>query len=204
MRTILFVLLLGSASAVGYGQDAKTPDFKQMPHHLGQWEGKDVSIPPEILAAVGADVVVDRIYHDSKNETLLVKSHLAVYWDWKRGTRQDLMKIYKASGWKLLSQAYETIPISEDKKIRVSLSEWEKDQQKTVLLYWYQLGDHILFDRAELDRISSKLSDADKTKPLIKLHLQMTKSHATEDEKEIKDLASQIGKWIDKPYYEKK
>ena len=56
-----------------------------MPHHLGLWEGTDTPMAPEIRAAVGADIIVDRLYTDSADSTAPFPSHLAVFSDWDLG-----------------------------------------------------------------------------------------------------------------------
>jgi hypothetical protein len=205
MRAIFLLTLLGSLSAVGYAQNAKSLDLKNMPHRLGPWEGKDdPPMPPGILAATGADGVINRTYRDSNAKAIELKSHLAAYSDWKMGIFQNPMTVYKACGWKLISQTYETIPADYGKTLRVSMSEWEKNRNNIVVLYWYQWKDQVVFDRTGLDQMRSKLSDEDKTKPLVKVQLQILKSDAKGHEEDIKKLVGKLAQWIEKPVDEKK
>jgi hypothetical protein len=74
--------LLGAAFFVGCARKAEPPDFERMPRRLGAWDGSDMPLSPEILAAIGADVVINRVYRNSPDEATQVLAHLAVFPDW--------------------------------------------------------------------------------------------------------------------------
>jgi EpsI family protein len=202
MRVVLISLLLGAISVAGCGQNSSPPDFNRIPRRLGLWEVKSESpLSPDLLAAVGADIVVDRYYRYSRDERIQVGSHLAVFSDFEKGMLHNPMKVYKATGWKLLAQNHETVPTTCGNNIQVSLSEWEKGYETVLVLYWYQLGDRILLDKSELDQLRSELGDQEPLDRLVKVQLQLTKTHPKGDDELVKELAGKIAKWIEKPFY---
>ena len=40
--------------------------------------------------------------------------------------------------------------VAEDLTIAVSLTTWEKEEEKILVVYWYQLGQHVLYGRFDL------------------------------------------------------
>jgi len=203
MRAVLISLLLGAVSVVGCGHNANSPDFKRMPLRLGLWEGKDVPISEELLASTGADVFVNRVYWNSDDNAVEIQTHLTVFSDWEKGMSRHPMERFKADGWTLLSQNHASVSTCNEKKIQVSLSEWEKKYTAIVVLFWYQLGARIILNPSELDQIRSELGDQNPPSPLVKVQLQITRSHAKGTEEDMKQLAGKIAKWIEKPFYQR-
>ncbi len=179
------------------------PDLNRMPHRFGLWQGKDTPLSPEILAAVGADVVVDRLYHNPEENTQIA-SHMAVFSDWDTGLRHNPMVLYKATGWKLLTVTHESISSSSMKSIQVSVSEWERGNDRVVVLFWCQLGDYVLFEQSDLNKIRSKLTGKEHPPRLLKVQLQISITRPEGDRDAVMNLAGKIARWLDKPFYDPK
>jgi hypothetical protein len=201
MRTILISLLLAAVSVAGCGHSSQSPDFKKMPCKFGLWEGQDMPISEELRASTGADVFINRVYWNSNNKIIQILTHLTVFSDWEKGMSRHPIERYKADGWKLLSQNHDSISTSKDKNIQVCLSEWEKNYKTIVVVFWYQLGDRILFDRSDLEKVRAELGDQNPPSPLVKVQLEITRLRPKGDDEEVKQLAGKIAKWIEKPFY---
>jgi EpsI family protein len=207
MRAILMSLLLASGvvALVGCGKRQEPLDLERMPRCLGPWEGTDTPLDPMIRATLGADVVLDRLYRHSEDQTAKVSAHLAAFSDWDRGIGHDPMVVYRSCGCKLIEQTYETLYIGSEKNIRANLSEWKQGRRSLVVLFWYQIGDHVLFKRSELDRLRSGLNAQQPRPLLIKIQLQTDLAGGTNVEQgkaTLKQLATAIRRWLDKPYYD--
>ena len=119
MRAMLTssLLLLGVACLLGCGENADTPDsertpkpassptirrdrkgtppdFERMPLHLGRWKATDMALDPEIRAAIGAEMVVDRVYAHSEDSVIKIPQHLAVFSNWDNGVNNNPIRCY--------------------------------------------------------------------------------------------------------------
>jgi hypothetical protein len=129
-----------------------------MPFYLGSWEGENgAPIDPKLLALIGADVIVDRKYQNPDHDVIL--SHRALFSDWEVGFHHDPMKVYREAGWRLDNRIIETIPINDIKNIHVSMSRWEKDRDKILVLNWYQIDEKIILRYSELKKLANQNPD---------------------------------------------
>ena len=179
----------------GRGQEAKVPDVRKLPLCLGLWNGEDNFLRDEILAFLGADVCVQRTYTNAGTKSILL--NLAVFSDVRRGLFQTPISCYKASGWELRSQAYEQLRINNEKFLRVSVSRWERKQYRVAVLFWYQLGGHVLFQRSDLEKLEVKLGDQGSRPHLVRILMQTGQSSPGEAESDLRKLACSIAQWLD-------
>jgi hypothetical protein len=205
---ILSLLAFSLVGLTGCGSDNKKPelpDYERMPLRLGAWEGTDTPLDPNIRAAVAADIVVDRLYRCSDGQALEIPLHLAVFSDLKLNKHYDPMVLYKSCGWELVDQAYEHIYLDSGKNSRVSLSTWKRGKESLVLLFWYQVGDHVVFKESELDEVRSNLDAKQPPPRLVKVQLQIAvndRVSAAQGKAALKRLATKIREWFDAPRYD--
>jgi hypothetical protein len=197
-----FLLFIVVPPAV-WGGDAALPDLKRMPRRLDSWKAEDAVPPaPELLAAIGADAIITCIYHDLENRNILISSHLAVFSNWDEGIYHHPLTAYRSSGWTLQRRTEEPVSTSDGRQIQVSMSDWEKESDHIAVLFWYQVDDQIVLDRSALADVRLRLKDGETLPGLIKVQLQITESRPGDGKDALKRLASSIGKWLDKPYYD--
>jgi hypothetical protein len=68
-----------------------------------------------------------------------------------------------------------------------------------MVLYWYQIGDHVLFGRFDLGKVRWAMRGQPVWPATVKVLLQTSAEGDLYDAKtRILDLAEQIGRWIDK------
>lgn len=194
----IVVAILGGWLVVGQSTPALPrgdEDLRKLPLRLGMWKGEDQVLSAEILSRIGADVCIERTYRNLARKE--IHALLAVFSNWREGLHDNPIVLYKASGWQLRSQAYEPVRINDETTFLVSVSRWEKDQRRIVVLFWYQLGDHVLFQQSELDKLHLEGYD-ERSKPrLVKIQLEMSQSAFGEAESSAKQLAREIAEWLD-------
>jgi PHD/YefM family antitoxin component YafN of YafNO toxin-antitoxin module len=159
-------------------------------------------LSPEIRAAIGADVVIDRVYRNSPDAATEISAHLAVFSDWNRGIYHHPFTAYRANGWTLLNQTRESVSAAHGRSVPVSLSEWESKSRGVLVLFWYQLGDHVLFERSELDELRAELPNQERPPRLVKVLLQIGGSRTVVNKAALEQLAGETAKWLDRPYYD--
>ncbi len=84
--------------------------------------------------------------------------------------------------------------------MKVSCTTWEKEGQRVLVLYWFKLGEHFLFDRFEMGAVRWKMRGQKTWPALIKVLMQAnTTDDPVDDEKALRGFAENIYKWIHEP-----
>jgi EpsI family protein len=134
-------LLFGAVciSAVSRVEEVPPRDsLFSFPFDIGSWRGERLpDFEPSILAALGADEYLNRVYATSG------KSYVGLYVGYYGSQRQgdtihSPLNCLPGAGWQPLSSTYETIPITPSQSIRVNRYVVEKGADRMVVLYWYQ------------------------------------------------------------------
>jgi EpsI family protein len=179
--------------------DVEMPDwtFRELPLQLGNWSGEETTLDPTIAAATGAEVIVDRAYHDDSGRVIAL--HTAMFKDPAEGVYHSPMNCYRANGWRKLSEEHTEVPISENSTIAVDLTTWEKENEKVIVAYWYQVGEHVLYGRFELGTVRWALRGAAKWPALIKVMVQTPLTDPDDSRTSILEFTGHIAKWLNQP-----
>ena len=173
-------------------------DFTEMPRQFGSWQEAEVEVDPEIQEVLrrDADVIVDRAYVDGENN--VVSLHMAVFTKLDDGIRHSPFNCYRGQGWRELSRAKVALPVS-GRDIRVSLTTWEREGRQVLVMYWYQFGEHILFDRVDLARARWKMWGRETWPAMVKVLLQTSAADEVVAKKHIEEVARMAHEWLDHP-----
>jgi EpsI family protein len=172
--------------------------FAEMPLQLGNWQGEDAKMDPEIAAATGAQVIVDRAYRDNAGH--VINMHTAMFEDPKGGVYHSPLNCYRSQGWEKLSETRIDLQINDELSLPVSLTTWEHGGEKKVVVYWYQLGKHVLFGRWDLGiKVRWSLAGKPKWPVLIKVMMEIPMSDADDSKTTILDFAEKVAKWENQP-----
>jgi EpsI family protein len=171
---------------------------KELPMKLGNWNGEDTEIDPEIAMATGAYAITNRIYSDDKGHS--VSLHTAMFADPAEGVYHSPLNCYRASGWTQKSDKQEDIKVSEDLTIPIKLVTWEKEHNKILVAYWYQLGEQVLYSRLDLGgSIRWKMRGQEKWPVLVKVMLQVPVNDPEETQAVILSFGKQFSQWLNSP-----
>ncbi len=185
-------------------KEAVMPDwtFREMPYQLGNWHGEDTKMDPVIAVATGADIIVDRLYRDDAGA--VVSLHTAMFKNPTDGVIHTPLNCYRGAGWLKVKELQENLQLSEDLTIPVSLVTWEREgEQDIMVLYWYQLGEHVLFDRWDLGKLRFEMRGQAKWPALIKVMVQIPVSDVDDAKSRILAFAELVAKWEDQPQHRK-
>jgi len=162
------------------------------------WRGENAEMDPKLTAAIGADSVVDRVYRDEKGNT--VSMHTAIFANPAEGALHSPINCYRGAGWEELTEEASTeIPVNAERSIPVNITTWERGRERVMVLYWYQIGEHVLFGRFDLGKVRWAMRGQPVWPATVKVLLQTSAEGDLYDAKtRILDLAEQIGRWIDK------
>jgi len=174
--------------------------FHEMPLQFGDWRGEDTELDPKITAAVGAAPgrIVDRNYQDRLGH--VVSMHTAMFDDPVEGVYHSPLNCYRANGWELKENTREELRLSDDLAIPVSLTTWQREGSRALVVYWYQLGEHVLFGRLDLGiKVRWSLAGKPKWPALVKVMLQIDAADLEEVKATILSFAEQVARWENAP-----
>jgi len=170
-------------------------DLKSMPAQLARWRGKQTGPDAEVFAATGADSIINRVYRDDSGRT--VAAHLALYSDPDAGIYHSPINCYRSSGWRLLENARDSLARPDGSSSPVSLSTWQRDGERIVVLYWFQLGEHVLFDRYGMAKVRWRMRNLETWPRMTKVLLQTSAGADVAGAKvQIKRFAQLVCNWI--------
>ena len=179
-----------------------TGRLRELPFQFGAWHGEDTEMDPKIAVATGADVIINRIYRDEAGHTVSV--HTATFMDPAEGIYHSPLNCYRASGWSKLSETRENVKVAEDLSIAVSLTTWEKEGEKILVVYWFQLGQHVLYDRFDLGTSVRWSMRGQPTWPvLVKVMIQLPLTDPDDTKAVGLGFAQKFAEWLNQPEHRK-
>jgi EpsI family protein len=179
-------------------------NVKDLPKQLGEWKGEDVKLDERLFQATGASSIVERQYRNESG--MAISLHLAVFENPNEGIWHNPISCYESAGWVPIEKT--KVPISEtrEKSDDIALSVWEKSGEKTIVGYWYQLGEHRLYGRWDLGFSVRWQMRGRKTWPaLIKTLISTGGGSKTEITKiQMLKFADLVHQWINQPLHQTK
>jgi EpsI family protein len=182
------------------GCDMPDWKFSDMPKKLGDWHGEDSTLDAETALATGATIIVNRVYHDDSQHFIAL--HTAMFDDPAAGVKHSPLICYLSAGWQKLSQTRANLRISDELTIPVNVSKWEKEKEgrKVLVVYWYQLGEHVLFSRWDLGiKVRWSLAGKPKWPALIKVMLEIPIIEGEDRQSTALSFAELVAKWENQP-----
>lgn len=171
--------------------------FEQMPRQLGEWHGEDSKLDDKLTAAIGAEIIVDRSYRDERGRA--VSLHTAMFKNPTEGVYHSPINCYRSGGWEFKGEDRVEVSISEDRSIPVAVTKWEKEGERVLVIFWYQIGDHVMLNRFELGEARWALRGLPKWPPIVKVMIQIP-APDVDDAKAIGlAFAELVAKWENQP-----
>jgi EpsI family protein len=169
-----------------------------LPRQWDAWRGKDEvldeKMAKEIFVGTGAAKAINRVYEDDKGHQ--VSLHMALYSDLDAGVYHSPLNCYRSSGWRLIEDQRLPLKTPGRPEVLVSVSAWEKDGEKALVVFWYELGDHILFERFDLGKVRWVMRGQAAWPPLVKVLLHASSNDPQAARPQVMELGEQIRQWI--------
>jgi len=172
-------------------------DVRDMPRQFDQWQGVDGELDPEITRRLDADAWLDRVYRNDENR--IVSLHVALFRDLDSGVRHSPINCYRGNGWREVGRESVELALPDGSSIPVSLGTWEREGERILVMYWYQLDRQILFDRVGLGLARWEIRSQQDWPPLIKVLLQTSAADTDVARKRIQFIAAKAYEWINQP-----
>jgi hypothetical protein len=156
---------------------------------------------PQIALATGAKFIVNRLYQDGQGHTASL--HSAMFLDPAEGIYHNPMNCYRSSGWSKIKEDREEVKVAEDLSITVCLATWQKDNEKVIVAYWYQLGQHVLYERFDLGKIRWSMRGNATWPVLFKIMVQVPLTDADGSRASAIEFCQKIADWMNQPEHRK-
>jgi EpsI family protein len=209
-RLYLVVAIVLAAYGVGWlvqaaaePPETETPawSLRDLPQQFGDWHGEDTEMDPKIAAATGASVIVNRIYRNEMGSA--VSLHTAMFEDPAEGIYHNPLNCYRSSGWKKISETREDVKVAEDLTIPVSVTSWEKEGEKIIVAYWFQLGQHVLYERFDLGKVRWTMRGQPRWPVLFKVMIQVSMTDLDDTKAIALGFGQKFAEWLNQPEHRK-
>jgi EpsI family protein len=115
----------------------------ELPYTLANWSGQERPLRDQVVQAVGVSDYTSRIYLSSSE--LPVDLYVGYYASQRTGdTIHSPKNCLPGSGWDPIKSDYLTISIPGGATITVNEYMIQKDQNKELVLYWYQSRGRVI------------------------------------------------------------
>jgi EpsI family protein len=175
--------------------------IEELPYQLGNWRGEDIKMDSTITAAIGAAVVIERTYQIEKEQPVAL--HSAMFKNPNDGVYHSPLNCYAANGWKKISDSTENVQVADNLNASVRLVGWEKEGERVLVAFWYQLGEHMLHDRFDLGKVRLQMRGKSEWPALIKVMAQTSLTDPQQAQKTLLDFTKTIGTWLNQPDHQK-
>lgn len=176
-------------------------ELEDMPLRLGPWRGEDIRLEsqdPRIVAKIGAEQLQDRAYRNPDGQSISL--HTALFTEYDVGVFHSPMNCYRASGWQLADETSLRLQGSNGLDVSISLSTWQRDAERVLVAYWYQLQEYVILSRYQLGTVRWKLRGSESWPPLIKVLMQTScTDNPEEDEQRVREFAEHVFSWLARP-----
>jgi EpsI family protein len=192
---VVVVHLGGQWLSGGLRPTGEMPDWnlEDLPRQLGDWTGEDKELDREVFARIGADVVVDRVYQNPRGQSLSM--HVAIFKDQTEGLLHSPTNCYRGTGWqqRIGSEKKVTLKTPNRPDAPVQAAVWERNADTCFVLYWFEMGDSVLYERVDLAKVQWDLR-GQKSPALIKVLLQCANSDTADAQ--LLEFAGQVRQWL--------
>lgn len=170
------------------------------PDSLARWEGKKVAMDPEISGAVDADIVVERLYKDILGHPISLHANVVSHYE--HYLQHHPAHCYTTHGFRQVDEKRVELELDDTEHTEVELLTMDSEGNRVLVLYWYQIGDQIVFNGSELRTARYGLRGQKTWPNLIKVLMQTPAPDVDRAEKRLLDFAKLVYAWtkdLDRP-----
>jgi EpsI family protein len=163
----------------------------------GEWTGIDQKLEKEEFNYAQLDSDVSRLYTNRDNRTMSLL--LGIYKIPANGLYHNPFNCYETHGFVLKQKERRPLTAPHRPDTELSLSTWDKDGQKHVVAYWYELGDNTLFERDDLAPWKPTLwAMAGKRKwpVMFKVLIEAAGSDTDQAKADVLEMATTVREWL--------
>lgn len=180
----------------GYRADTVSlPETKltSFPFVVSGWEGEDTEFDTKVFLVLKAEVTVSRSYRMNSEDA--ISYHNAAWTDQDHLCPHPPELCYTTVGWGIKKEKTVELKLSTAPPVNARLLTLENEGQRINVLYWYQMGKHVFWNRNGA-KIAKRDFWGKKTVPAtLKFMLQNRASQGDSDEESLVAFAEEVYAW---------
>jgi len=159
------------------------------------WEGKPAKLDEREFAESEVASDVSRIY---AKEGRTLKFFLAEYDEPAKGLYHNPMNCYHSNGFSQVgSVEWQPVKTSNRPDTKISVTTWTRNSEKVMVAYWYEVGDHTMYERQDLWGTQWAMFGKTKWPVMFKVLLEMPANNDPEQAKgELLEMARVVREWL--------
>lgn len=169
-------------------------DLEDLPRKLGDWQGVDQEMDPELFIATGAAVAVNRRYTNLVGEAVNLHATVTVFTNGYT-LRHLPSQCYTGSGHTILETEIVEIGLPGGGEIPAQLMTVELAGRRSYVLYWYQIGDRIVHHREQMRQLSWSMRGKEAWPPVLKLMLTNAAPEKYRAIEQFESIAGPLAEW---------
>jgi len=161
------------------------------------WTGKDEELDKEVFDFAQLDAEISRVYTNGDNRTLSLL--LGAYNSPATGLYHSPFNCYDRHGFNLKQRGRQMLQAPNRPDTELSLSTWEKGGQTYVVGFWYELGDHTLYERDDMAPWKPtvwKMAGKSKWPVTFKVLIQSSGGDPDQAIADVMDMAKVVREWL--------
>ena len=147
--------------------------IESIPREFGNWQGKEEALDARTFVNTEAHSTVSRVYHQGMTGAK-VSCFIALYTKFVDGLYHSPTNCYVSNNSTQLDSVKLPLRTPGRPDIMVSVSTWERKGAKVLVVYWYEIGDQILFERKDYPGVQWAMRGKKTWPPMYKVLLETT------------------------------
>jgi EpsI family protein len=177
--------------------EIKIPEWEltAMPMQFDRWRGTETEeLDAEVTKRLEAKSWIDRKYSDDENRSVFL--HVALFDRLDDGVRHSPINCYRGNGWRETKREDTLLYIPDQPGIPARLTTWTRDGNSVLVMYWFQLGDRVIFDRPDLFLARLHMWRKNVWPAMVKVLLQTDATDGDAAKERIQTIARKVYEWI--------
>ena len=168
--------------------------LEDLPQQLGDWQGEDREMDPELFKATGAASAVNRLYTNPAGETVNLHAIVVVF---TRGWNlpHPPPRCYTGNGHTILETRILEIGPPGGATIPAQLMTVELAGRRSYVLYWYHVGDRVVHDGGQMRQLSWTMRGQEAWPPVLKLMLTNAALDESQAVRQLESIAEPLAEW---------
>ena len=157
------------------------------------WVGKDQKLDDQEFNYAQLNGYISRIYTNGAGRSMSLL--LGVYNSPAIGLYHNPFNCYDTHGFTLKSQIRKPVQAANRPDTDISVTTWDKEGQRYVVAFWYEVGDYTMFERQDLWPTMWAMRGKSKWPVMFKVLIQASgpTDQATVD---VLEMAKSVREWL--------
>lgn len=169
--------------------------LETFPLDLVEYRGVDLPLDEDVSRILAADATMNRAYRRSDGTSIVVHASAWVRPENVSSVAPHSPKIcYTNAGWKILEERPAEVDMPSG-RLHFNMLLLERDEDRCVVSYWYQMGDSIFTTAAEARQVHRNLWGKAVWPATLKFMIQFPARDIDSALPQIKEFASTVFQW---------